>query len=66
MDVQDTTGAGDVFHGTFSYLLTKGHSIGDILRYSSACAALACREIGGRRGIPTMEELLAFIEASNI
>jgi sugar/nucleoside kinase (ribokinase family) len=66
VDVSDTTGAGDVFHGTFSYLLTKGYAIGELIRYSSACAAMACREIGGRRGIPTMEELLAFIEASNI
>ncbi len=66
VDVSDTTGAGDVFHGAFSYFLTRGYGIVEIMRYSSACAAMACREVGGRRGIPTLPELLAFIEASNI
>ncbi|KPJ88596.1 MAG: hypothetical protein AMS17_04900 [Spirochaetes bacterium DG_61] len=60
IEVVDTTGAGDVFHGAFSYFLSKGSSMEEILRYSSASAALACREMGGRKGIPTMGELESF------
>jgi ribokinase len=60
IDVVDTTGAGDVFHGAFSYFLSKGSPLEEILRYSSASAALACRAIGGRKGIPTMGELESF------
>lgn len=62
IDVTDTTGAGDVFHGAFSLFLSRGHSVTEVLRYSSACSALKCREIGGRKGIPTMEDLLRFLE----
>jgi len=58
----DTTGAGDVFHGAFSFFLSKGYSLKDNLKYSSACAALKCRSIGGRKGIPTMKELVEFLK----
>ncbi len=62
VDVADTTGAGDVFHGAYSFFLSKGYSIDEILRYSSACSALKCTKIGGRRGIPTMDELKMFLD----
>jgi len=59
--VKDTTGAGDVFHGVFAFLVARGWEIRDIMRYASACAACACREVGGRSGIPTMNELKRFL-----
>jgi sulfofructose kinase len=59
--VKDTTGAGDVFHGVFAFLVSQGWKIEDIMRYSSASAACACREVGGRSGIPTMESLERFL-----
>jgi sulfofructose kinase len=60
--VVDTTGAGDVFHGAFSYFLAQGYPMEEILRYSAGCAACACRQVGGRKGIPTMKELMDFIK----
>ena len=51
----DTTGAGDVFHAGFLYALLAGRSFPAILAFSNTAAALSCREIGGRAGIPSTE-----------
>jgi sugar/nucleoside kinase (ribokinase family) len=61
VDTVDTTGAGDVFHGAFCYFLSQGYSNEDAVRYSSACSAMKCRQLGGRRGIPSLNELLVFL-----
>jgi sulfofructose kinase len=61
--VVDTTGAGDVFHGAFAYGVALGYDLARNLRFSSAVAALKCRALGGRAGIPTMDEALALMEA---
>jgi sulfofructose kinase len=60
--VTDTTGAGDVFHGAYSLFLARGYPVDKILYLASACAAVKCREIGGRRGIPYRDELNRFLE----
>ncbi len=65
VDTVDTTGAGDVFHGAFCYFLSQGYSNEDAVRYSSACSAMKCRQLGGRRGIPTFNELLVFLGEKN-
>ncbi len=61
--VVDTTGAGDVFHGAFAYGIALGYDLARNLRFSSAVAALKCRALGGRAGIPTMDETQGFIQA---
>ena len=63
-DVVDTTGAGDVFHGGYIYGLLSGWEIEDTLRFASAFAALKCRSLSGRRGIPTLEETLRFMKTA--
>jgi sugar/nucleoside kinase (ribokinase family) len=52
----DTTGAGDVFHAGFIYGLLQNWELINILRFANAVAALKCRDLGGRKGIPTLEE----------
>ena len=52
----DTTGAGDVFHGGFIYGLLQNWEVEKILRFANAVAALKCLDLGGRRGIPTLEK----------
>jgi sugar/nucleoside kinase (ribokinase family) len=52
----DTTGAGDVFHAGFIYGLLENWEIEEILRFANAVAALKCRDLGGRKGIPTLKE----------
>jgi len=52
----DTTGAGDVFHGGFIYGLLHNWEVEKTLRFANAVAALKCLDLGGRRGIPTLEK----------
>lgn len=61
VDVVDTTGAGDVFHGAFAYGLAKGMTLERNLEFSCAAAALSCTAIGARAGIaalPAIEHLI--------
>jgi sulfofructose kinase len=55
-EVVDTTGAGDVFHAGFIYGLLRNWEVTEILRFANAVAALKCRDLGGRRAIPTLAE----------
>jgi len=57
----DTTGAGDVFHGGFIYGLLQNWELGEILRFANAASALKCQDLGGRKGIPTLEEVQRFL-----
>lgn len=57
VDVADTTGAGDVFHGGFIYGLVQGWELPEILKFASAVAAIKCTRLGGRRGIPDLNEV---------
>lgn len=57
----DTTGAGDIFHAGFIYGLLQNWDLEKILSFANATAALKCRDLGGRRGIPTLEETKRFL-----
>ncbi|MFN8001959.1 MAG: carbohydrate kinase family protein [Acidobacteriota bacterium] len=59
--IKDTTGAGDAFRAGFIYGLCKGLNIEDTMRAANAVAALQCREVGARDGLPTEEELREFL-----
>lgn len=61
VDVVDTTGAGDVFHGAFALALAEAMPQGAALRFASATAALKCTRAGGRTGIPDRATLDAFL-----
>jgi len=60
----DTTGAGDVFHAGFIYGLLKNWEVREILRFANGAAALKCGDLGGRKGIPTLEEIHKFLMPS--
>lgn len=59
--VVDTTGCGDVFHAGYLFGLLRGWSMDRRLEFANAAAALKCRELGGRAGIPTLKEVDAFL-----
>lgn len=52
----DTTGAGDIFHGTFCYAVLEGFSLEESLEFSNAMAALNCTVLGARGGIAPSTE----------
>ncbi len=58
----DSTGAGDVFHAGCIYGLVLGWTTEKTLRFAAAASALKCRAIGGRPGIPTVQEALDLAE----
>jgi sugar/nucleoside kinase (ribokinase family) len=62
VDVVDTTGAGDVFHAGFIYGLLQNWEVAKILRFANAVAGLKCRDLGGRRAIPTLDEVRNFLD----
>jgi sugar/nucleoside kinase (ribokinase family) len=59
----DTTGAGDAFHGAFLRALDLNFDFEKAVRFSSAVSALVCKTLGGRKGIPNLEETLDFMAA---
>jgi sulfofructose kinase len=64
VSVTDTTGAGDAFHGAFALMVAEGRPTPECARVAAAVAALKCRRLGSRAGLPTRGELDAFL-ASN-
>tara|TARA_Y100000588_G_scaffold390969_1_gene498198 strand:+ start:1513 stop:2457 length:945 start_codon:yes stop_codon:yes gene_type:complete len=66
VDVADTTGAGDVFRGGFisGWLLGENRSLlEDVLKYANAVAALKCKTLGGRDGIPSRRDVEEFLRS---
>jgi sugar/nucleoside kinase (ribokinase family) len=57
MDVRDTTGAGDAFHAGAAWALVRGRDWEAALRAGAAVAALKCRTLGAREGLPAAEEV---------
>ncbi len=54
VEVVDTTGCGDVFHGAYAAALVRGQSVADALRFASVAAGLKATRHGGQAGIPTL------------
>ena len=62
----DTTGAGDVFHGGYLYGVLQGWDLRTAVIFASALAAMKCRMIGGRAGIPGLSEALRFLREKGL
>ncbi len=62
VDAADTTGAGDVFHGGYIYGLLKGWDLRRTVRFASAFAAMKCMRMGGRTGIPRLNDVMEFLQ----
>ena len=61
VEVLDTTGAGDVFHGGFCYAVLQGMPVLDALEFSNAMAALNCGALGARGGLRGLDEIRALM-----
>ncbi len=66
VEVVDTTGAGDVFHGAFMAGLIEHWPLPKILEFAAAVAAMKCRGLGGRAMIPNRREAEAFLQSRGI
>jgi sugar/nucleoside kinase (ribokinase family) len=61
VDVVDTLGAGDVFHGAFTLRLAETKNEAEAMRFASAAAAIKCTRFGGTTGAATREEVETFL-----
>jgi len=61
VEVTDTTGCGDVFHGAYCVALVEGMGLAERVRFASSAAALKATRRGGQAGIPMRKQLNAFL-----
>lgn len=62
VDVVDTTGAGDTFHGAFAFGMASGWNTERCCEFGAAVAALKCTKAGGRTGLPSLSQTLEFLQ----
>ena len=66
VNVVDTTGAGDVFHGAYIVGLLHGWNPRQIAQFSTAVSAIKCTKLGGRAGIPCFHEVMSFLNERGV
>ncbi|MDD3214324.1 MAG: PfkB family carbohydrate kinase [Eubacteriales bacterium] len=66
VDVVDSNGSGDTFHGAFVAARIKGLDADDACRYASAAAAIKCTRLGARYGMPNDAECRAFLKERGV
>jgi sulfofructose kinase len=66
VEVVDTTGCGDVFHGAYAAALVQGREIAECVRFASAAAALKATRTGGQAGIPTRAAVDEFLRKGTV
>lgn len=66
IEVVDTNGAGDVFHGAFIYGMLQAWEPVKTVKFASAVSAIKCTRQGGRAAIPDVENALKFMEGKEI
>lgn len=57
IDVVDTTGAGDAFHGAFAYGVALNKDWEELLLFSSVAGSLCCQKMGARLGLANLAEI---------
>jgi sugar/nucleoside kinase (ribokinase family) len=62
VEVVDSTGCGDVFHGAYATGLAAGMEVGLRVRFAAVAAALKASRPGGQAGAPTLAEVSAVLD----
>ncbi len=66
VDVFDTTGCGDTFHGAFALAVARELAVEDAIIFATAAAALKARAAGGQRrgwdALPSFAEVAHFLQ----
>lgn len=53
----DSTGAGDIFHGAFTYCVANNFDFEKTLRFSNIAGAISVTRVGSKNSIATLEEM---------
>ncbi len=62
VEVADSNGAGDVFHGAFAAGVLKGYDYLAAAHFASAVSALKCTGVGARESVPRFDETIQFLK----
>ncbi len=62
ISVMDTTGAGDTFNGALTAEIARGTAMDEAVRMANAAAALSVTKVGAQGGMPTKQEVEAFLQ----
>lgn len=54
----DSTAAGDIFHGAFTYFISNGYSLYRSVRLSNVAGALSVTKLGGKNSMPSLSQVL--------
>ncbi len=63
VQVVDTTGAGDVFHGALAFALGSRWDVRRAFQFSCAVAAIKCTRPGGREGVPDFATAMLMVQS---
>jgi sulfofructose kinase len=61
VDVVDTVGAGDAYHGALAYAALRGWTLPKAMRFASAVAALCCTALSCRAPLPSLRQVYRFL-----
>jgi len=56
----DSTGAGDIFHGAFTYFIGNNYPLREAIRLASITGAISVTRIGSRYSIPELSEVIDY------
>jgi len=62
MKVKDTTGAGDIFHGAFTYGIANNYTLEESVKLGNIAGALSTTGIGARNSVPPLEDVMKLYE----
>jgi sulfofructose kinase len=63
VEVVDTTGCGDVFHGAYAASIARGEGVDRAIQVATATAGLKATQPGGRAGIPDLATVEQFLKS---
>ncbi|MBO1511724.1 ribokinase [Metabacillus bambusae] len=61
----DSTGAGDSFNGALAFSLSNGAALKESCQFANAVAALSVTKLGAQAGMPTLDEVEAFVSGDS-
>jgi ribokinase len=66
VEAQDTTAAGDAFHGALGWQLALGRSLPQAVRYACAAGAYAATILGAQLSLPTADQVETLLHISTV
>jgi len=62
VDAMDTTAAGDTFNGALAVAISQKKDMRDAVRFANAAAALSVTKLGAQPSVPSLKEIIEFLD----